>query len=350
MEIKNEAVPGYEDIHQEKPYIDAYTVGEVAYIDTLYVPPPFRKQGIGAKLVNDWLATLEPGVKRVKLMAATLGGSDSMKFWKKLGFTPAYTGALYDEIENALTLGVNGYSTPAPEVIAPEDDCRHWIEDVEDELHFQKNPQVKTTLTLYHGTKLDNFFQRFDAALSGKGVGANAFDQGNKFYLTESLPAAKWFAAMAEQNRTLLDDKTTLDDLGKVHKLSGSVIEFDATKARIKQLEYMPRGFDDYHLTADELIEQARQEGFDAVSFPDRGFDTVEGDRFVHDMMTKHGLPRSIIVINHDKFIASRLLSRDESAKVLTETNHLNQLDLTSIDLNDVTVTHKKQLTQAISL
>lgn len=139
------AIKGFEDIHQEKPYIkfDGFLSDEVLHIDILYVPPSLRGRGIGAKVFNEWVESLPCNVKRVRLMACSLGGSDGVAFWKGLGFKNAYTGNLYDEIENALVLGINGYSTPVPEIIAEGDDYRHWMESTEDKAHLVQNPQVK---------------------------------------------------------------------------------------------------------------------------------------------------------------------------------------------------------------
>jgi ribosomal protein S18 acetylase RimI-like enzyme len=136
-------IKGYEDIHQEEPYIESWIGEDVAYIDMIYVPPAMRSTGVGASLVSDWLTSLDKSVKRVKLKAATLGGSSALKFWSRIGFVKAYSGDfLYDEIEDALVLGVNGYSTPVPEQIMEGDEYRHWTECAKDKLHFKKNPQI----------------------------------------------------------------------------------------------------------------------------------------------------------------------------------------------------------------
>lgn len=136
-------IKGFEDIHSEKPYLTSWVEKDVAYIDILYVPPHMRSQGVGRKLVQDWIAGLDIKIKRVKLKAATLGGTDAVAFWERLGFVHAYEGVLYHEIENTMTIGVNGYSQPIKEIISADDDDRHWIESTEDVKHFLKNPQHK---------------------------------------------------------------------------------------------------------------------------------------------------------------------------------------------------------------
>lgn len=143
------AIPGYEDIHQETPYLDADIDGEVAYVDMIYVPPSMRGRGIGVKLVNEWLLNLDLNVKRVKLKAATLGGSDAIAFWERLGFQKAYAGDhLYQEIDSAMVLGVNGYSTPVPEIILQGDEYRHWTECEQDKAHLAAHPQVYLGLVI----------------------------------------------------------------------------------------------------------------------------------------------------------------------------------------------------------
>lgn len=139
-----DAIKGYEDIHSDTPYIEAWTSGEVGYIDMLYVPPSLRGQGHGPKLVNDWIASLDDGIKRVKLTACTLGGADGMQFWSGLGFHLAYTGQVYDEIERVMVRAVNGYSEPVKEVIQPNEvDWRDLYEGAIEAKHFLLHPQFK---------------------------------------------------------------------------------------------------------------------------------------------------------------------------------------------------------------
>jgi GNAT superfamily N-acetyltransferase len=143
----SESNKDYDDIHKEEPYLNASFVQDVAYIDMLYVPPNLRNKGVGSKLVKEWLSTLDIQIKRVKLMACTLGGKDGVHFWEGLGFTKAFSGShLYHEIENTMVLGVNGYSQPVPERIKESDDCRHLTDYSEDLPHLNSHPQKLITL------------------------------------------------------------------------------------------------------------------------------------------------------------------------------------------------------------
>ena len=141
----SDAILGYEDIHRDEPYIDAEEdeVSGVAHVFMFYVPPRLRGQGIGRKVFNEWVGQLPPTIKRVRLKSATLGGSDSMEFWKSFGFTHAFCGELHDEIDNTLVLGVNGYSNPLVEqVLKSGDEYRYWLEGPEDAAHLEKYPQT----------------------------------------------------------------------------------------------------------------------------------------------------------------------------------------------------------------
>ena len=141
-----DSIAGYEDIHKDEPYIDADepTTGEVAHVYMLYVPPHKRGRGIGGELFRKWVIGLPSNIKRVRLKAVTLGGSDALSFWKRLGFTEAFCGVIHDEIDGALVLGVNGYENPVVEYVqATGDEYRHWIEGDDDVRHFHKNPQRK---------------------------------------------------------------------------------------------------------------------------------------------------------------------------------------------------------------
>jgi GNAT superfamily N-acetyltransferase len=141
-----EPVKGYEDIHSDTPYIEAWTSGEVGYIDMLYVPPSLRGEGHGTKLVNDWIGSLDASIKRVKLTACTLGGMDGFAFWSGMGFELAYTGHVYHEVERIMVRGVNGYSMPVQEFIHSDDEGLRDLYEGADELkHFQLHPQTHNT-------------------------------------------------------------------------------------------------------------------------------------------------------------------------------------------------------------
>ncbi|MCG5533094.1 N-6 DNA methylase [Halorhodospira sp. 9621] len=150
---------------------------------------------------------------------------------------------------------------------------------------------------LYHGTAAGIDFDRFDAARSGSGVGMNAFDQGDHFYLTESRRAAELFGQWAENKRELQASRIPPDDA------RGSVLTFRLDPdARVMQVEQMPRGRD----RAQQVIDQAQEQGYDAIAFPERGFETVEGSLDVYNLIRSEGLPRTLIVLNEDALTRAR--------------------------------------------
>lgn len=131
------------------PYIDAdYPEdSDVAHVYELYVPPSLRGQGVGTALFREFVDKLPGTVKRIRLKSIVYEGVDSMPFWKNLGFSEAFTGHLYGEIENTLVLGINGYANPMPEHIGPDDQFRHWIEGPEDAQHLDQNPQANRPMS-----------------------------------------------------------------------------------------------------------------------------------------------------------------------------------------------------------
>ncbi|MCO7216893.1 hypothetical protein [Halomonas sp. OfavH-34-E] len=146
---------------------------------------------------------------------------------------------------------------------------------------------------LYHGTAKGNAFSRFDASRAGRGVGKNHADQGDQIYLTASRQAAEWFAEKAEVAKQLENGGNP----GANEDNSGTVLAFtlDASAQVLHKLS-MPRGSQ-----SQEVIQQARDQGFDAIAFPDQGFGTVEGDPRVGEMYTDGAPPTTYIILDESK-------------------------------------------------
>lgn len=138
------AVQGFEDIHAMEPYIEAdiSETNGVAHVYMIYVPPAQRGKGKAAAVFSEWLSTLPLTTTRIRLKAASCGGSDALKFWKSLGFTESFSGNIYHEVENTLVLGVNGWSNPVTECLSDDDDFREWLEGKEDRDHLANHPQT----------------------------------------------------------------------------------------------------------------------------------------------------------------------------------------------------------------
>lgn len=142
-------------------------------------------------------------------------------------------------------------------------------------------------MTVYHGTRAGNQFSTFDPGRAGSGVGGGPFDQGAQFYATRSRRAAEWFAKRAEERAQLADRKHP--DLKP-----GSVMELTLPAgSRILRVDSMPRMGQ-----GESIIAQARADGFDAVQFPDQGFNTVEGDPDVASMLNEEGLPETLVLLS----------------------------------------------------
>lgn len=152
-------------------------------------------------------------------------------------------------------------------------------------------------IRLYHGTARGNTFSQFDPSRAGSGVGKNHADQGDRTYLTESLEAAKWFAEKAEVSRQLMNGGNP----GLNDENPGTVLAFtlDASAKVLHKLA-MPRG-----AKSKEVIQQAIDSGFDAIAFPDQGFNTVEGDPRVGEMMVGGAPPTTYIILNEAKLTAA---------------------------------------------
>lgn len=147
-------------------------------------------------------------------------------------------------------------------------------------------------IKLYHGTAKGNDFDIFDLNRANTGVGSNVIDQGNQIYLTESPEAAQYFARLANDKSILRNG--TIEDLSRTGQ-PGDVLEFGLSpSARILDVDDMPRG------NADQILNKARDDGYHAVRFNDRGFDTIEGDNLAASAYRNGKPPRTVIPLYQD--------------------------------------------------
>jgi hypothetical protein len=151
----------------------------------------------------------------------------------------------------------------------------------------------------YHGTRRGNCFAEYSVAFANTGVGANAYEQGNVFYLTNCPATAQWFADKA-QTMALLRSWPH-DRMGDwpppADDLTGDVLCFGLRKqGRVKHIQDMPRGVS----AAAIQLGLAALEGYDAVMFHDRGFETVEGDPRVVPLY-RGSLPPVTMIPLHEK-------------------------------------------------
>lgn len=148
----SDPIPGYEDIHSNEPYINvdhSSSNSKCCYIDMIYVPPHLRGQGIGKKLVLDFIENeLESNKERIRLISCDLGSGDSKKFWEEFGFKQAYYGntdSEWGELKDIMVLGVNGHYTPKPEKLTSRNNDREMHECEEDLRHIHKNNSAELT-------------------------------------------------------------------------------------------------------------------------------------------------------------------------------------------------------------
>lgn len=148
-------------------------------------------------------------------------------------------------------------------------------------------------LTLYHGTKDWNTFDRFDSTKWGKWVWSNVWNQWNQIYLTESEAAAKYFGKLATERAKLLEWVMPWNE-------KGNVLQFKLSKdAKILDLDNIPNWKD-----WQAIIEKAKKDWYDAVRFPDKAFDNMaewQSKEWIDSIYKDWNPPKTIIVINDKK-------------------------------------------------
>ena len=68
------------------PFLATHLTDDVAWIDVLFVPQEYRRQGHGRRMVVEWLSKLPATIKKIELLAVDLDGGSPVGFWKKMGF------------------------------------------------------------------------------------------------------------------------------------------------------------------------------------------------------------------------------------------------------------------------
>ena len=164
------------------------------------------------------------------------------------------------------------------------------------------NMPIEHHSIFYHGTRRGNHFAEYCVTYASTGVGANANEQGNVFYLTNCPATAQWFADKA-QTMALLRSWPH-DRLGDwpppLADCKGEVLCFGLRKGgRVKRIRDMPRGTS----AATVQLGLAALEGYDAVAFHDWAFDTVEGDPIVHTLYENSLPPVTVIPLHQNAVV-----------------------------------------------
>lgn len=161
---------------------------------------------------------------------------------------------------------------------------------------FIKNQQV-----FYHGTHKGNTFEKFDLSKSGTGAATNYINQGNQIYVTSNKDAAKWFSKEVNDKYGL---RTGTIDYSKPKQV-GSILEFYLPKnAKVKVVDNMPMN----EAEAKAILDKAKKEGYDAITFEDKAWNTIEGDPSVSKMFKDGKAPDTTIILNDKNLVSKQQL------------------------------------------
>lgn len=161
---------------------------------------------------------------------------------------------------------------------------------------------VKAQNNFFHGTAKGNKFEVFDMSKGNTGAGGNPFYQGDQIYLTNNKAAAEWFAEGATEKSLLKSGKL---DYSKPTP-AGEVLEFTLPKtAKIKYVENMPATAE----KAKIVLDKAKADGYDAISFEDWGIKNIEGDPRSLNMFKNGKAADTTIVLNPDKLKTKQQLT-----------------------------------------
>jgi hypothetical protein len=164
------------------------------------------------------------------------------------------------------------------------------------------NMPIEHHSIFYHGTRRGNLFAEYKVDFANTGVGGNAYEQGDVFYLTNCPATAQWFADKAQTMASLRAWPN--DNLGDWQPpkadCKGDVLCFGLRKGgRVKRIRNMPRS----PFEAAVELGLAALEGYDAVAFHDRAFDAVEGDPIVHTLYENNLPPVTVIPLHQSALV-----------------------------------------------
>lgn len=71
---------------EKTPFLATHVNGDVAWIDVLFIPEDHRRQGVGSRILHEWLQRLPETIKKIQLLAVELDGGSPVGFWRKMGF------------------------------------------------------------------------------------------------------------------------------------------------------------------------------------------------------------------------------------------------------------------------
>lgn len=68
------------------PFLATHQSQDSAWVDFFFIPRIQRRQGVGRRIFEAWVATLPKSVRTIYLVAAELDEDSPLEFWTKMGF------------------------------------------------------------------------------------------------------------------------------------------------------------------------------------------------------------------------------------------------------------------------
>jgi hypothetical protein len=155
---------------------------------------------------------------------------------------------------------------------------------------------------LFHGTKEGAVITEFNPQMADRGIGSNAFAQGNKgMYFTEDIGMARYASRKANQSNILRDrsldaqqanDKSWEYMFGSKKDIGENIIAADLKpNARILDVDYYPN-----KEQVDEIISSGK---YDGIRFPELGIQYAEDvPKDLIGEISKN--PKTVFVFNTD--------------------------------------------------
>lgn len=107
-------------LYESTKYISSHIEGDIAYLDTMIIPPEHRYKGLGKDVYRDWEAKLPDHVKYIQVVPV----EKSNNFWYKMGFGDLYfeDGDPDVEVPTVLMKGINGHTVVRQEYDPSDED------------------------------------------------------------------------------------------------------------------------------------------------------------------------------------------------------------------------------------
>lgn len=71
---------------ENTPFLATHQSEDTAWVDVFFIPKLLRRQGLGRRIFEAWLASLPKTVRSIYLVAAEIDEELPLDFWTKMGF------------------------------------------------------------------------------------------------------------------------------------------------------------------------------------------------------------------------------------------------------------------------